>query len=174
MVDRAFARRGNAMSAMPTAEPASYWTKRALETLFVYSPVATSIGALLGTSAFGASQIARPYLLTIGSIDVDAITWWWCEMTAVLLSNLAAVTYAFATGLHRIPPQIAAILRVIHHGRRRGSINSKEEQRLYVETCEKLMRAVVLDDATSLELKSFEGTIAIKSDGESKSKRTTA
>jgi hypothetical protein len=148
------------MSATSAAEPTSYWTKRALETLFVYSPIATSIGALLGTSIFGAVQVARPYLLSVSSINTDAITWWWCEITAILLSNLIAVAYAVATGIHRIPPQIAAVLRVIHHGRRRGSITARDEQRLYVETCEKLMRSVVLDDATSLELKNVENTIA--------------
>jgi hypothetical protein len=145
----------------PATDPAAYWTRRALETLFVYSPIATSVGVLVGVSAYGASQVFQPALQASRIINPAAITWWWCSATAIVLTNIVAIIYAVMTGIHRVPPSIAAVLRVIHRGRKQRSIKSADEQRLYVEACELLMKNIVLSDAAKRELSAVENAAAV-------------
>src|SRR5688572_4444675 len=151
---------------------ATGWIKKAIDTLFIFNPKATSMGILFGCIGFGLVSAFRPFFEQPNItrvFDISRFSWWLYLILGVFLFNLP---HLFRQ--EPLPPSVLRAFQTIEEGKKKGNLTKPQVRLQYLSVISQVVAQVKLDEETQQKAKQLEKVLAPADSGKSRTKTSKA
>jgi len=160
------------MDNLELKDIATGWIKKAIDTLFIFNPRATSMGILFGCIGSGLVSVFKPFFERpniIRVFDISRFPWWLYLILGVFLFNLP---HLFRR--EPLPPSVLRAFQTIAVGKKKGNLTKPQLRLQYLSVISQVVAQVNLDEETQQKAKQLENVLAPADSGDSRTKTARA